>query len=56
MSRPDDLVLQLKGVVHVRAPLESGGASLPEVAADAGAVARVRAELATLATVERGEH
>jgi hypothetical protein len=54
--RLDDLVLQLKGLVHVRALLESGGASVADVAAHSDAIARVRAELAALVSAERGEH
>ena len=46
--RVDDLVLQLKGLVHVRALLESGGASPGEIAAHSDAIDRVRAELAEL--------
>jgi hypothetical protein len=44
----DQLVLQLTGLVHVRALLESRCASLEEVAAHTDAIARVRAELAAL--------
>ena len=47
--RLDDLVLQLKGLVHVRALLETRGASPAELAAHEHAAARVRAELARLA-------
>ena len=46
--RLDDLVLQLKGLVHVRALLEAGGASPGEIAAHSDAIVRVRAELAEL--------
>jgi hypothetical protein len=42
----DDLVLHLKGLVLVRALLESRGASSDEVAAHDDEIARVRAELA----------
>jgi hypothetical protein len=48
MSRLDDLVLQLKGLVYVRALLESRGAPAADVAAHAEAIERVRAELADL--------
>ena len=42
----DDLVLQLKGLVHVRALLEDRGASATELSAHSEEIARVRAELA----------
>jgi hypothetical protein len=42
----DDLVLQLKGLVHVRALLETRGASTDELEAHSSEIARVRAELA----------
>jgi hypothetical protein len=42
----DDLVLQLKGLVHVRALLETRGASTEELDAHSNEIARVRAELA----------
>ena len=45
----DGLVLQLKGLVHVRALLESRGASAAELAAHTEEIARVRGELARLA-------
>ncbi len=44
----DDLVLRLKGLVLVRALLESRGASAAELAAHSEEIARVRAELAQL--------
>jgi hypothetical protein len=47
----DDLVLQLKGLVHVRALLESRGASAEELAEHSEEIARVRGELARLAPV-----
>jgi hypothetical protein len=46
--RTDDLVLQLKGLVHVRALLESRGASSGELDAHTAESARVRAQLAEL--------
>jgi hypothetical protein len=46
--RADDLVLQLKGLVHVRALLESRGASSEELDAHTAEIARVRAQLAEL--------
>jgi hypothetical protein len=42
----DDLVLQLKGLVHVRALLETRGVSAEELDAHSNEIARVRAELA----------
>jgi hypothetical protein len=42
----DDLVLQLKGLVHVRALLETRGASAAELDAHSDAIARIRAKLA----------
>jgi len=44
----DDLVLQLKGLVHVRALLEARGASTVELDAYTDEISRVRAELARL--------
>ena len=44
-----DLVLQHKGLVHVRALLESRGASAAEVAEHSEAIERVRSQLARLA-------
>jgi hypothetical protein len=44
--RLDDLVLQLKGLVHVRALLETHGASAAEITAHSDEITRVRAELA----------
>jgi len=46
-------LLDLKGLVYVRALLESRGASPAEVLAHADAITRVRAELADLALGER---
>jgi hypothetical protein len=42
----DDLVLQLKGLVHVRALLEDRGASDEELEAHGDEIKRVRSELA----------
>jgi hypothetical protein len=42
----DDLVLRLKGLVHVRALLETRGVSSVELEAHSDEIARVRAELA----------
>jgi hypothetical protein len=42
----DDLVLQLKGLVHVRALLETRGASSAELDEHSVEIERVRAELA----------
>jgi hypothetical protein len=44
----DDLVLTLKGLVHVRALLEARGASAPELDAHTDEIARVRVRLAEL--------
>ena len=48
MSRRDDLSLQLKGLVYVRALLETKGASAAELDAHSDAIVRVRTELADL--------
>jgi hypothetical protein len=53
VRRLDDLVLQLKGLVYVRALLESSSAPAAEVAAHTDAIERARAELAELAAAER---
>jgi hypothetical protein len=50
--RVDDLVLQLKGLVHVRAILELRGASRAELDAHAREADRVRAELARVAKAQ----
>jgi hypothetical protein len=50
--RLDDLVLQLKGLVHVRALLETHGASPADIALHSSAIDRVRVELAELARVD----
>lgn len=42
----DDLVLRLKGLVHVRALLETRGVSAEELEAHSDEIARVRADLA----------
>jgi hypothetical protein len=42
----DDLVLQLKGLVHVRALLETRGASAAELDVHSDEIARIRAALA----------
>ena len=52
--RLDDLVLQLKGLVHVRALLETHGASTAEVTAHSDEIARVRAELARFVKATAG--
>ena len=44
-----DVALQLKGLVHVRALLETQGASPAELTAHSNEINRVRAELARLA-------
>jgi hypothetical protein len=48
----DDLLLQLKGLVHVRALLETRGVSPAELAKHSDAIDRVRDELAQLARVQ----
>ena len=48
MNRRDDLNLQLKGLVYVRALLETRGASPEELNAHSDAIAHVRTELADL--------
>jgi len=48
MSRLDDLVLQLKGLVYVRALLETRGAPAADLATHTDAIESVRAELAEL--------
>jgi hypothetical protein len=50
--RLDDLALQLKGLVHVRALLETHGASSADLALHADAIDRVRDELARLAQAD----
>jgi hypothetical protein len=45
----DDLELQLKGLVHVRALLETNGAPADAVALHSDAIERVRGELTRLA-------
>ena len=46
--RRDDLSLQLTGLIHVRALLETKGAPRSAVALHADAIERVRCELARL--------
>jgi hypothetical protein len=53
--RIDDLLLQLKGLVHVRALLETRGVSAVELAKHSEAIARVRDELARLGRVQATE-
>jgi hypothetical protein len=48
----DDLVLQLKGLVHVRALLETRGISPDELAKHTDAIDRVREELARVAQAQ----
>ena len=47
-----DLALELKGLVYVRALLETRGASRDEISAHTDAIKRIRAELATLTTAD----
>jgi hypothetical protein len=51
VSLREDLTLQLKGLVYVRALLETHGASSAELNAHSDAIARVRTELARLEPV-----
>jgi hypothetical protein len=51
----DDLLLQLKGLVHVRALLETRGVSPVELAKHSDAIDRVRDELARLGRVQATE-
>jgi hypothetical protein len=56
--RLDDLALHLKGLVHVRALLETHGASDAELTAHTNEIDRVRDELARVAradAIARGE-
>jgi hypothetical protein len=48
VTRRDDLALDLKGLVYVRALLESRGASPAEISAHTDAIHRVQAELREL--------
>jgi hypothetical protein len=48
MTQREDLDLQLKGLVYVRALLETKGVSSAELDAHSDAIARVRTELARL--------
>lgn len=50
--RLDDLLLKLKGLVHVRALLETQGASTAELTTHSAEIIRVRAELARLARAD----
>jgi hypothetical protein len=52
--RLDDLVLQLKGLVHVRALLETHDASAAELDAHSEEIVRVRAELARFVQATAG--
>jgi hypothetical protein len=53
--RLDDLALQLKGLIHVRALLETHGASSAELLAHSNEIARVRRELASVAKADAAE-
>jgi hypothetical protein len=50
--RIDDLLLQLKGLVHVRALLEARGVSPVELDKHSDAISRVRDELAQLSRAQ----
>ena len=52
--RLDDLLLQLNGLVYVRALLETHGASAAEVTAHSDEITRVRAELARFTKATAG--
>jgi hypothetical protein len=51
VTERDDLALELKGLVYVRALLESKGASTAEISAHTDAIVRVRTELQRLERV-----
>lgn len=51
MNLLDDLSLELKGLLYVRALLESRGASATEISAHTDEIVRVRAELQKLERV-----
>jgi hypothetical protein len=50
--RIDDLLLQLKGLVHVRALLETRGVAPTELAKHTDAISRVRDELAKVSRAQ----
>ena len=50
--RIDDLLLQLKGLVHVRALLETRGVPPAELAKHSDAITRVRDELAKVSRAQ----
>lgn len=50
--RIDDLLLQLKGLVHVRALLETRGVSPAELDKHTDAISRVREELAKVSRAQ----
>jgi hypothetical protein len=50
--RIDDLLLQLKGLVHVRALLETRGVAPEELAKHSDAISRVRDELAKVSRAQ----
>ena len=52
--RLDDLVLQLNGLVYVRALLETHGASAAELTAHSDEITRVHAELARFTKATAG--
>ncbi len=52
----EDLVLHLKGVVHVRALLEDRGAPAAEIEAHSAEIERLRARLAQLARQSGGQN
>jgi hypothetical protein len=54
VSEVDDLVLQLKGLVLVRAILEERGATAAELDEHSAEIERVRGELARVAVADAG--
>ena len=55
MSELDDLVLQLRGLVLVRAILEERGATTAELDEHTAEIERVRNELARFAVADAGQ-
>jgi hypothetical protein len=54
VSPPEELTLKLKGLVYVRALLESRGATHAEISVHTEEIRRVRAQLAQFVGAERG--
>ena len=55
MTEVDDLLLQLRGLVHVRAILEERGATSSELDEHSAEIERVRNLLARLAVADTGQ-